>query len=159
MVNTDRAQAVKDLIIEHNVDLVISDDGLQHYAMGRQVEIVVVDGKRRFCNGFFLPSGPLRESESRLKTVDFIINNGAEHVGATVVPASGGFTDRQLMLMRDFGATVLACTPSFALHMAEVAEKAGSDFKKDYKLKAGIFGAEPTSSGLSSSTSRPSSAS
>jgi len=73
---------------------------------------------------------------------------GAEHVGATVVPASGGFTDRQLMLMRDFGATVLACTPSFALHMAEVAAKAGSDFKKDYKLKAGIFGAEPTSSGL-----------
>jgi tetraacyldisaccharide 4'-kinase len=81
MVNTDRAQAVKDLIIEHNVDLVISDDGLQHYAMGRQVEIVVVDGKRRFGNGFFLPSGPLRESESRLKTVDFVINNGEEHVG------------------------------------------------------------------------------
>ena len=73
---------------------------------------------------------------------------GAEHVGATVVPASGGFTDRQLMLMRDFGATVLACTPSFALHMAEVAERAGSDFRKDYKLKAGIFGAEPTSPGL-----------
>lgn len=81
MVNTDRAQAVKDLVIEHNVDLVISDDGLQHYAMGRQVEIVVVDGKRRFGNGFFLPAGPLRESESRLKTVDFIINNGTEHVG------------------------------------------------------------------------------
>jgi len=81
MVNADRAQAVKDLVIEHNVDLVISDDGLQHYAMGRQVEIVVVDGKRRFGNGFFLPAGPLRESESRLKTVDFIINNGAEHVG------------------------------------------------------------------------------
>ena len=73
---------------------------------------------------------------------------GAEHVGATVVPASGGFTDRQLMLMRDFGATVLACTPSFALHMAEVAKKAGSDFRKDYKLKSGIFGAEPTSPGL-----------
>jgi tetraacyldisaccharide 4'-kinase len=81
MVNADRAQAVKDLVIEHNVDLVISDDGLQHYAMGRQVEIVVVDGRRRFGNGFFLPAGPLRESESRLKTVDFIINNGAEHVG------------------------------------------------------------------------------
>jgi len=73
MVNTDRAQAVKDLIIEHNVDLVISDDGLQHYAMGRQVEIVVVDGKRRFGNGFFLPAGPLRESESRLKTVDLLL--------------------------------------------------------------------------------------
>ena len=73
---------------------------------------------------------------------------GAEHVGATVVPASGGFTDRQLMLMRDFGATVLACTPSFALHMAEVAARAGNDFQKDYKLKSGIFGAEPTSPGL-----------
>jgi len=60
---------------------------------------------------------------------------GAEKVGATIVPASGGFTDRQLMLMRDFGATVLACTPSFALHLAEVAKKAGSEFRKDYKLK------------------------
>lgn len=81
MVNKDRVQAVKDLITNHNVDLVISDDGLQHYAMGRQVEIAVVDGKRRFGNGFFLPAGPLRESESRLKTVDFVINNGAQHAG------------------------------------------------------------------------------
>jgi phenylacetate-CoA ligase len=75
-------------------------------------------------------------------------HTGAEKIGAAVVPASGGFTDRQLMLMRDFGATVLACTPSFALHLAEVAEKAGKDFRKDYKLKTGIFGAEPTSKGL-----------
>jgi len=75
-------------------------------------------------------------------------HTGAEKIGAAVVPASGGFTDRQLMLMRDFGATVLACTPSFALHLAEVAAKAGADFRKDYKLKAGIFGAEPTSEGL-----------
>lgn len=81
MVNADRAQAVKDLIIEHSVDLVISDDGLQHYAMGRQVEIAVVDGERRFGNGFFLPAGPLRESPSRLKTMDFVINNGAQHTG------------------------------------------------------------------------------
>ena len=81
LVNKDRVQAVKDLIIEHKVDLVISDDGLQHYAMGRQVEIAVVDGERRFGNGFFLPAGPLRESPSRLKTVDFVINNGAQHAG------------------------------------------------------------------------------
>ncbi len=81
MVNTDRVQAVKDLINNHEVDLVVSDDGLQHYAMGRRVEIAVVDGKRRFGNGFFLPSGPLRESESRLKTVDFVINNGAHRAG------------------------------------------------------------------------------
>ncbi len=75
-------------------------------------------------------------------------HTGAEKIGAAVVPASGGFTDRQLMLMRDFGATVLACTPSFALHLAEIAAKAGKDFRKDYKLKTGIFGAEPTSKGL-----------
>ena len=81
MVNQDRVQAVKDLIIDHNVDLVISDDGLQHYAMGRHLEIAVVDGKRRFGNGFFLPAGPLREPESRLKTVDFVINNGEQHTG------------------------------------------------------------------------------
>jgi phenylacetate-CoA ligase len=57
-------------------------------------------------------------------------------------------TDRQLMLMKDFGATILAATPTFSLHMAEVAKKAGANYLKDYKLKAGIFGAEPTSSGL-----------
>lgn len=75
-------------------------------------------------------------------------HNGAEKIGATIIPASGGMTDRQLMLMRDFGATILSATPTFSLHMAEVAKKAGPDYLKDYKLKAGIFGAEPTSSGL-----------
>ena len=75
-------------------------------------------------------------------------HNGAEKVGATIIPASGGMTDRQLMLMKDFGATILAATPTFSLHMAEVAKKAGPNYLKDYKLKAGVFGAEPTSSGL-----------
>jgi phenylacetate-CoA ligase len=75
-------------------------------------------------------------------------HNGAEKIGATIIPASGGMTDRQLMLMKDFGATILAATPTFSLHMAEVAKKAGANYLKDYKLKAGIFGAEPTSSGL-----------
>ncbi|HIC40295.1 MAG TPA: tetraacyldisaccharide 4'-kinase [Piscirickettsiaceae bacterium] len=81
IINKDRSQAVKDLITNHHVDLIISDDGLQHYAMGRSVEIAVVDGQRRFGNGFFLPAGPLRESESRLKSVDFVINNGALYAG------------------------------------------------------------------------------
>ena len=75
-------------------------------------------------------------------------HNGAEKIGAAIVPASAGMTDRQLMLMRDFGASILASTPTFALHMAEVAQKAGSDYLSHYKLKAGIFGAEPTSRGL-----------
>ena len=75
-------------------------------------------------------------------------HNGAEKIGATIIPASGGMTDRQLMLMKDFGATILAATPTFSLHMAEIAKKSGANYLKDYKLKAGIFGAEPTSSGL-----------
>jgi len=81
MVNQDRSQAVRDLIKQQQLDVVISDDGLQHYAMGRVVEIAVIDGNRRFGNGFFLPAGPLRESQNRLKSVDFIINNGSTHVG------------------------------------------------------------------------------
>ncbi len=76
------------------------------------------------------------------------LHDGAQTVGAAVVPSSGGFTSRQLLLMKDFGSTVLASTPSFALHLAEVALKEGYDIKKDFKLKCGIFGAEPTSEGL-----------
>ena len=81
MVNKCRSQAVKDLIDQHQVEVVISDDGLQHYAMGRAVEISVVDGHRRFGNDFFLPAGPLREPLSRLKSVDFVINNGSVFPG------------------------------------------------------------------------------
>ena len=81
-------------------------------------------------------------------------HNGAEKIGATIIPASGGMTDRQLMLMKDFGATILAATPTFSLHMAEIAQKAGVDYLKDFKLKAGIFGAEPTSAGLKKEVSQ-----
>jgi phenylacetate-CoA ligase len=68
---------------------------------------------------------------------------GFETVGATTIPMSGGLTQRQLMLMEDFGATVLGCTPSYSIAMAEEAETSGIDFKKRMKLRIGIFGAEP----------------
>jgi phenylacetate-CoA ligase len=69
---------------------------------------------------------------------------GAEKLGAAVIPISGGNTKRQLMLMRDFGSTVLCCTPSYALLIAEVAEEDGIDLKS-FPLKVGMFGAEPWS--------------
>ncbi|MCL6639645.1 MAG: phenylacetate--CoA ligase [Firmicutes bacterium] len=72
---------------------------------------------------------------------------GAERLGATVVPISGGNTARQLMLMQDFGTTILACTPSYALYLAEEGEAAGIDFKK-LPLRVGIFGAEPWSENM-----------
>ncbi|BAF61875.1 tetraacyldisaccharide 4'-kinase [Candidatus Vesicomyidisocius calyptogenae] len=81
MVNRNRAQAVEDLINQCQVNLIISDDGLQHYRMDRNIEIAVIDGTRRFGNEFFLPSGPLRESIDRLKSVDFVINNAGFRAG------------------------------------------------------------------------------
>ncbi|RMG04092.1 MAG: phenylacetate--CoA ligase [Nitrospirae bacterium] len=69
---------------------------------------------------------------------------GAERLGATVIPISGGNTKRQIMIMRDFGSTVLTCTPSYALNIAEVLEDSGIK-PEELKLKVGIFGAEPWS--------------
>ena len=67
--------AVKSIIKNHDCDVIISDDGLQHYKMGRDIEIAVIDGKRRFGNNLTFPAGPLRESRKRLDSVNFIINN------------------------------------------------------------------------------------
>ena len=68
---------------------------------------------------------------------------GFQRVGATVVPVSGGMTRRQIMLMEDFSATILTCTPSYALALAEEAGNIGIDFQSRMKIRAGIFGAEP----------------
>ena len=70
------------------------------------------------------------------------VHYGAERVGASVIPISGGNTKRQIQIMKDFGTTILACTPSYALFMAEEMEELGVR-KEDLKLKAGVFGAEP----------------
>lgn len=69
---------------------------------------------------------------------------GAEKLGASVIPMSGGNTKKQLMIMQDFGSTVLTCTPSYSLFLAEVAAEEGIDIRA-LKLKVGILGAEPWS--------------
>lgn len=76
MVDPDRANAVESLLASGVCDVVISDDGLQHYRMGRDVEIVVVDGERRIGNGWCLPAGPLREPWRRQRQADFVVCNG-----------------------------------------------------------------------------------
>lgn len=68
---------------------------------------------------------------------------GAERIGATVVPVSGGLSKRQIMLMEDFGATVLTCTPSYALVLAETAVEMNVDIPQRMRVRVGIFGAEP----------------
>ncbi|MCW4047859.1 MAG: phenylacetate--CoA ligase [Candidatus Bathyarchaeota archaeon] len=70
---------------------------------------------------------------------------GAQKIGATIIPVSSGMTQRQIKLMKDLGATVLCCTPSFAVYIAETMAKLGEDPKKNFKLKSGLFGAEPWS--------------
>jgi phenylacetate-CoA ligase len=70
------------------------------------------------------------------------LHYGAEKIGASVIPISGGNTRKQLQLMEDFGSTVIACTPSYAAYLGESIIKEGID-PKHIKLKAGVFGAEP----------------
>ncbi len=68
---------------------------------------------------------------------------GAERIGATVIPVSGGLTKRQIEIMQDFGSTVLTCTPSYALVLAEEAQQTGVDLREKASLRVGFFGAEP----------------
>ena len=74
-IDRDRVRAVDTLLSNHDCDVVITDDGLQHYSLKRDIEIVVIDGKRRFGNNLVFPAGPLRESKKRLRDADFIVNN------------------------------------------------------------------------------------
>lgn len=77
-VGSNRVLAAQSLLSEHpECDILISDDGLQHYALHRDLEITVVDGERGFGNGLLLPAGPLREQAQRLDEVDAIVCNGA----------------------------------------------------------------------------------
>lgn len=76
-VSPKRLEAAR-AVIEAGADVVVSDDGLQHYALPRDVEIAVVDGVRRYGNGRLLPAGPLREPVERLASVDFVVCNGGE---------------------------------------------------------------------------------
>lgn len=75
-VSPNRCEAVNALLSQHPLQLIVTDDGLQHYRLARDKEIVVVDGVRRFGNGWWLPAGPMRERASRLKIVDAVIANG-----------------------------------------------------------------------------------
>ena len=73
------------------------------------------------------------------------VHYGAEKVGASVIPISGGNTARQVTILKDFGPTAITCTPSYSLYLAEAAREMGIDPASDFKLKVGYFGAEPWS--------------
>ncbi|MCC7516071.1 MAG: tetraacyldisaccharide 4'-kinase [Pseudomonadales bacterium] len=78
VIGADRVAAARFLLQQTAVDVILSDDGLQHYALPRQFEIAVLDAARGMGNGFCLPAGPLRESAARLRTVDAVVINGEQ---------------------------------------------------------------------------------
>ncbi len=114
VIDPDRVAAARALLAAHDCDIILSDDGLQHYALGRDLELVVVDGARGLGNGRCLPEGPLREPMQRLHEVDCVILNGQGgfawpgalgmtlqpgqlwplHGGAPIAPAQWPFTRR-----------------------------------------------------------------
>ncbi|MEH6607669.1 MAG: tetraacyldisaccharide 4'-kinase [Pseudomonadales bacterium] len=76
VVGPDRVACAQQLLTENAVDVILSDDGLQHYALDRDLEIAVIDGKRGLGNGLLLPAGPLREGPERLQEVNWVLVNG-----------------------------------------------------------------------------------
>lgn len=130
VVAKNRVAGAEKLARDHKVDVIICDDGLQHYALQRDIEIAVVDATRMFGNGYSLPMGPLRELPNRLDTVDFVVTNGndmllkigevysllnpkrkvelEDFVGKTVHAVAGiGNPERFFQQLRDLGIKVI----------------------------------------------------
>lgn len=105
MVDPNRVSAAQALIEQKGCNLIITDDGLQHYKLKRHVELLVVDGQRMLGNGYCLPAGPLREPPSRMNTVDQVLVNGQP---ATDLPTDFDCfylqTDQLLPLLNDQGS-------------------------------------------------------
>lgn len=116
-ISPNRQQSIELLLSQFELDLIITDDGLQHYALQQDIEWVVVDGVRRFGNGFVLPAGGLRELTSRLDTVEAIICNGG-----TPKP------DEHLMTLE----------PSAAINLLTNERKTLAEFNKPCVAIAGI---------------------
>lgn len=104
-----RRAAIERLLAKYPLDIIITDDGLQHYALQRNVEIVVVDGERRFGNGWWLPAGPMRERASRLNQVDAVVTNGGTALA---------------------GEIAMTLSPGLAVNMRSGEKRALSTFKE-----------------------------
>lgn len=89
IVDPDRVAAAQALLNNHACDIIVADDGLQHYRLARDIEILVIDGQRRFGNGECLPAGPLREPLSRLDDVTFLVSNGQAQADEYSMTLSG----------------------------------------------------------------------
>lgn len=114
-ISPNRQQAIELLLKTQNIDVIISDDGLQHYKLQRDLEIVVIDAERQFGNGFLLPAGPLRELPNRLSAVDFIVNNGSTTV----------YTDVGMQLKSDYAINLKTAEKSLLSSFSQANAIAG----------------------------------
>ncbi len=117
VVDPDRVSAVRRLVEQFDLDVVLADDGLQHYALGRNIEVVVIDGQRGAGNGMLLPAGPLREPLTRLESMDWIVSNGR---------ASGLSSEEWVMAIRTTELVNVASDER--LPAVEFKEKFGTEF-------------------------------
>ncbi len=114
-IGRERPEAAQ-LLIDAGCDLILADDGLQHPRLGRDVDICVIDGERRFGNGHLLPAGPLREPASRLARVDFIVVNGdAAQPGEIAMSLQGGIAVNMADPSRSVPLSEFAGRPAHAV--------------------------------------------
>lgn len=90
VIAPNRVEAVQYLLNKYKPDIILSDDGLQHYALGRTIEVLVIDGIRGLGNQLCLPAGPLREAKNRLKKTDFLVVNQGQWPGAFAMELQPG---------------------------------------------------------------------
>ena len=115
VVSPSRNDAASVLLEKFGCDVIVSDDGLQHYALNRDIEIVVIDGERRFGNGHYLPAGPLREPTDRLATVDFAVVNGKKNIDHEFEMALVGDTATNLITGENKSLSFFQGKPCHAL--------------------------------------------
>ena len=139
-VDPDRPQAVRKLLETGDVDVVIADDGLQHYALQRDVEIAIVDGSRGFGNGLCLPAGPLREPASRLEDCDWVVANGEP---SAAVPSAATIMARATAFVNLTTGRRLAPAAFMACHGGSVLAVAGVGNPKRFQSTLASIGLSP----------------
>ena len=140
VVDPDRPRAARKLLATGDVDVVIADDGLQHYALGRDVEIAVVDGSRGLGNGLCLPAGPLREPVSRLGDCDWVVANGEPCAAA---PAASTIVARATAFVNLATGRRLAPVDFVARHGRSVLAVAGVGNPKRFQATLASVGLSP----------------
>jgi tetraacyldisaccharide 4'-kinase len=101
VIGSDREASYKILKEKYKVDVIVSDDGMQHYKMPRAIEFCIIDSKRRFGNGFLIPAGPLRELPSRINSVDLAIESGGDSLFSYQLAPSGFYSVRNKAFAED----------------------------------------------------------